>query len=277
MMAFAFFLAGQTGVPATQGGRGETKNVGKDKPPPATSVLHRSQTLRERVVMFRNACLISAVLALSSALPAQDSPYFRFDFEDGVVPPELEPGRRGCSGCKVEAGSFIIPRNGFIDNSFVWFEPDDFIVNTQVRFIDDVGKEDSVTILVRDTVPLDSVAPSYYAGISTFGELTIQRITPGQGFRGVGLDPRVVVSLRDSGLDPINEDVHLQFMVDGTTLSLSAWADGQPMPSAPQLVLEDDRYLESSYIMINNSSFDAGPGATVAPGPLAKELLLIMM
>ena len=212
--------------------------------------------------MLRSACL---VICLTSTAQAQvDSTYFELDFEDGVRP-------KLCA-CIVQDGSMLMERQGsFIVTSRFPFEPDDFVVDTQVRFLDDVGKTDWITIIARDADLGGAGVPGYMASISTRGELMIQRTTSDGAdstFRHTFL----------SELDPVNHDVRLKFRLDGESLSLSAWKSDDVAPETPQIMVEDDQHLESSYVMVVNSSFDQPPGATAAfrylnTSPIAPGLL----
>jgi len=210
--------------------------------------------------MIRTLCSIILVLALALPAVAQEPPYFRFDFDD---PSELDnfelspifPGGERL----IQDSSFIITRPSSGGGaSLVRFEPDDFIVDTQIRFLSDETPVDFASVIVRDSI-FDSQSQGYAASISSEGDLRMQRLNPPPE---PSLD--LVIVATGTGLDPVNEDVRLRFVVDGSQLSMFAWPAADEMPVLPQLTLEDDRYLSSNFVALGNTSFDSPPGADIA-------------
>ena len=103
----------------------------------------------------------------------------------------------------------------------------DVSVHTQVRNL-------GIRPLVSGSVRINA-RDGYWAGINPSGQLSI---TAG------GL---VVASAR-SDLDVIDNDIHLHFVVVGDSLSLTAWADGEPRPNAPQVTVEDDGLFSPGHV-----------------------------
>ena len=53
-------------------------------------------------------------------------------------------------------------------------------------------------------------------------------------------------------LDPVIDDIHLQFELLGNSLSLSAWRDGDPKPSTPQILLNNGRMGNGNVGLFHN-------------------------
>ena len=183
----------------------------------------------------------------------------RFDFDgpDGSsVPPEWELGVYPQGTREIRENSFVItaPTDFGGASSVFLFEPDDLVVETQIRFLEDRPRLDYATVAVRDDV-LDGTGRGYFGSVNSDGQLLLARAIPGQN-----VDPDL--NFTAEGFDAVNQDLKMRLVANGPSIQLFAWPATEPMPNEPQLSLQDDRYLDSGLVQIANSSFQAGSPAS---------------
>jgi hypothetical protein len=100
-------------------------------------------------------------------------------------------------------------------------------MRTQLRFTQVSGNRDGAVVWGRAASP----GVVYYGAIDTEGLIAIGYTGPSGGF----------LNSMDTSLDPVANDVILQFDILGDRLNLTAWQEGTPKPSSPQLTATDSR------------------------------------
>ena len=209
---------------------------------------------------MKKIAFTSIVFALTAAqLSAQEAfTPVRFEFDDASELAEWRLGGFPGGGREIENGSFVMTAPDDAGASSVFdFEHVDLSVETQIRFLEGHPRTDWASINIRDAV-LNNGIEGYSASVSSTGELLLARLTP-----EVGVDP--VHQTTASGFDALHADLKMRLVANGSSLDLFAWPATDPMPTSPQLSLEDDQYLQGSFIGLGNTSYspigDASPVA----------------
>jgi hypothetical protein len=128
----------------------------------------------------------------------------------------------------------------------------DMSMRTQLRFTQVSGNRDGAVVWGRAASP----GVVYYGAIDTEGLIAIGITGPSGGF----LDSMT------TSLDPIGNDVILQFDMLGDRLNLTAWQEGTVKPSLPQLSATDARLTEGGglgFTLTSNLNGGSAPAAVV--------------
>lgn len=188
--------------------------------------------------------VIGSVVGAQPAAAVGD-PFFD-DFSDMNISDDAPVSWLASSGIVLDAssGDLVVtsdpPRAGALaDHPVLDTEFDNGSIRTQVRLL--TGEETGsgpghfVGVFARE-----SFSPQFAvgAGISPNGELSIAL-----GVGAVGSPDDITLATVATDLDVFSTDIHLKFDFFGPSLALTAWADGTPEPSIPQLTAMDDTIL----------------------------------
>ncbi|MEZ6097980.1 MAG: PEP-CTERM sorting domain-containing protein [Pirellulaceae bacterium] len=118
------------------------------------------------------------------------------------------------------------------------------------------GGADELNLWARSPLPpaVDDPA-AYVGGINVDGVIYIVYFS--------GDRVSTVLRSASTSIDPVNNDVFLQFDIFGNELSLTAWQDGSAKPSSPQLVARDNRLREGGQVGFSFSPMGGTDSATL--------------
>ena len=192
---------------------------------------------------MKRTSLIVVVLVLTASIAWAQTPFTPFidDFEDGNAR-DGNPVRWNTGS--VTDGSYVLSGTGLHFAFVNDFIAADISIRTQVRVLASDGGSSSMGVWA------DSWAGqgSYWGVIDTEGNLS------------VGVKNSMLGEI-ETDLDPRSSDIVLQFDVVGRTLSITAWREGDPKPSSPQLTEQSNITMPAGYIGV---SIDKPPFARVA-------------
>ncbi len=212
----------------------------------AEGALHAMLLAQWKVVVCFVAILTASMLGGAMApswsplatSPAVAGPYFLDDFEDGNYA-DGSPATWAFGGftngeLRVDDGSFVLdplvvgdrPISAYVIESK---EFQDGILRTRVRV--ENGGSESVGVFARSPVN-DAIL----ASIRPDGLLRITLFVGGSGQELASLD---------TDLNPVTNDVNLEFKLDGNSLALSAWAVGEAKPVVPQVVADASAFPDA--------------------------------
>jgi hypothetical protein len=157
------------------------------------------------------------------------------DFNDGDAtdgnPGTWLPGTEAGGSRVATSGDMVVTHTGFAATRLQELSGlRDMSLRTQLRFTQVSGNRDGAVVWGRSTSP----GVVYYGAIDTEGLIAIGYTGTAGGF----------LDSISTSLDPIANDVILQFDIAGDRLNLTAWQEGTPKPTSPQLTATDHRLTE---------------------------------
>jgi hypothetical protein len=163
---------------------------------------------------------------------------FEDDFEDGDIydgiPAKWGTGAWSGATLSVEEGNVeingcrsgycaIAPRNS-TNTSYLGYT--DTIIRTQARITEVNDSGTRLGVFVRSTAP-----SGYFARIDQSGWVAVFEA----GNAGVNFFGTV-----ETDLDPVNNDVWMEFSIEGNQMAFRAWEDGMPIPDEPLISATDE-------------------------------------
>jgi hypothetical protein len=216
-------------------------------------------TKRGNRPMLRTALLVvmtlTAVMCLGINCVAQDDPcgvpvpgrLFCDNFNDGNardgIPGTWLPSASPLGTRDASSGDLVVTHSANMSTYVQELNGvRDLSIRAQLNFENaDSRSVDYASIWARSPLTADVDDPAGYAGgIDTNGTIRLYHSS----------SDRVTTVLRsaNTSIDPVNNDVFLQFDVFRNELSLTAWQDGQEKPASPQLATTDNRLVDGGQV-----------------------------